>query len=272
MSLQLSMSSKNVKALRLSLVVTAVLSLIPISSYAVVDWEEGFEYANDAAFGAVWKHSCLGDPGISTLRPHRGSKSARQDFTTPGGCFMVRPLDARSDQLYTRWYMYMENFTVNSVGTKITRHEDSLPGYPGIWWAMLWGQPNMTANVEGIILDNGTQNTQNVSGGAIPQNQWVCIETYLSMGTPGVDDGIVRAWINGTQVMNKTNQRMRSATLNQRNGPDVKFGRVKMYTQLGYGVYYIDDYAVSRDARIGCTASPSGDTRAPLAPSNLSFR
>lgn len=261
------------------MVVTAILSLIPISSYAVVDWEEGSEYANDAAFGAVWEYSCLGNPGISSLRPHSGAKSTRQVFRGvsgvdpgAGGCFMIRPMNGRSDTVYTRWYMYMENFTVNSIGTKITRHEDTIPGYPGIWWVMLSGTPNISAAVEGVILNNGTQGTETVYGGAIPQNQWVCVETFLSMGTPGVSDGIVRAWVNGVQVLNKTNQRMRSATLNQRNGPDVKFGRVKMYTQHGLGVYYIDDYAVSRDARIGCTASPSGDRQAPHAPSNLSFR
>ncbi len=281
MSLQRPFSAGNVKALRLSWVVTAVLSLLPMPSYAVVDWTEGYEYANDAAFGAIWEYSCLGNPGISILRPYSGAKSARQVFRGSagidpgaGGCFMTRPMNGRSDTVYTRWYMYMENFTVNHIGTKISRHEDTLPGYPGIWWSMPFGVPRLAAGIEGVIRDNGVLDTDVVyADSLVPQNQWVCIETYLSMGTPGVDNGIVRAWINGTQVMNKTNQRMRQAILNQRNGPDVKFGRIKMYTQHGVGTIYIDDYAVSPDARIGCaSASIPGDTTRPAQPQILSIK
>lgn len=262
--------------LRKFIVFVSVL-LCSSPAYATIDWEEGFEYANDAAFGAVWEYSCLGNPGISTLRPYGGTKSARQSFTGhvgvnpgAGGCFMTRNLGGRSDTVYTRWYMYMENFTVDYVGTKITRHEDSVPGLPGVWWTLPFGNVNLAAAVEGIILDSGAQDTQHVYGGVVPQNQWVCIETFLSMGTPGVDNGITRAWINGVQILDKTNQRMRSATLNQTNGPNTKFGRIKLYTQHGVGVYYIDNYAVSRDARIGCSGTPPPvDTTAPTAPSSL---
>ena len=266
------MSAGNKQVLILSMVATAILSLLPISSYATVDWNERFEYASDTEFGTVWSHSCLGNPGISTARPFTGAKSVKEVF--PGGCYMERDLPVRSNTLYTRFYMYMENFTVDSTGTKITRHEDSVAGYPGFWWGMPYGQPNLSVSVEGIISNSGVLITENIHGGPIPQNQWVCIETRITMSTPGVDNGIVQAWINGTQVMNKTNQRMRSATLNQRNGPNVQIGRAKLYTQLGKGIIYYDDYAVSRDARIGCSGggSTTSDLTPPATPTGATVR
>ena len=270
------MPAGNKKGLVLSLVVTAALSLLPISAHATVDWTEGFEYADDTAFGKVWAYSCLGNPGISTSRPHSGSKSAKLVYKGvagvdpgAGGCFMDRYLPAKSDTLYTRFYMYMENFTVNSTGTKV-EFSGQEGAYPSFWWSFLNGNTNLAVGVQGIILDNGTQSTVNVSGGIVPQNQWVCVELRITMSSPGVDNGILQQWINGTQTLNKTNQRMRAATLNQLNSPTAQFQLVRIYTQHGWGTIYYDDYAVSRDARIGCSGSvPAGDTTPPAPPTGM---
>jgi hypothetical protein len=280
MRIHRSMSAGNKRTLSLSLVVTAVLSLFPISAHATVDWTEGFEYASDTAFSAVWDSSCLGNPGISTDRAFSGSKSVKLVYQGiagvdpgAGGCFVDRYLPAMSDTLYTRFYMYMDNFTVNSVGTKVTLQGQN-GAYPGFWWEFPNGASSMGVYVQGIILDNGVQDTVIVYGGTIPQNQWVCVELRLTMSTPGVDNGIMQQWINGTQTMNVTNQRMRAATLNQLNSPSAQFQFVRLYTQHGWGTIYYDDYAVSRDARIGCSGSPAptGNTTPPAPPTGLVVR
>lgn len=280
MRIQRSMSAGNKGALLLSLVGTAILSLLPISAHATVDWTEGFEYANDTAFGAVWSASCLGNPGISTDRAFSGSKSVKLVYRGAvgvdpgaGGCFMDRYLPAKSDTLYTRFYIYMENFTIDQTGTKTT-FQGQEGAYPSFWWGWNWGTPTLAVGVQGVILDNGVQDTQVVYGGTTPQNQWVCVELRTTMSSPGVDNGIVQQWINGTQTMNKTNQRMRSATLNQLNSPTAQFQLARIYTQHGWGTIYYDDYAVSRDARIGCSGSPAptGDITPPATPGGLLVR
>jgi len=259
------------------MVATAVLSLVPISSHAKVDWNDSFEYANDASLGAVWEYSCLGNPGVSTDRAFSGSKSLKETFRGTagvdpgaGGCFLNRYLPAASDTMYNRFYMYMQNFTVNSTGTKTTANGPN-GFYPSIWWILDFGAPNLGAHVQGIILDNGSQGTQRLPGGNIPQNQWVCVETRATMSSPGVDNGIVQQWINGQPTINKTNQRMRAATLNQKNSPTAQFQVLTLYTQHGVGTIYYDDYAVSRDARIGCSGSPApaSDTTPPTPPSGV---
>ena len=264
---------QTLKGLMIGVVLFCVFWAVP--AYATIDWNEGFEYANDAAFGVVWEHSCLGNPGISTDRAHSGSKSAKLTYRGSvgvdpgaGGCFVTRNLPAHSDTLYTRFWMYMDNFTVDSVQTKITLQGPS-GAYPSFWWSMNWGGPNLGINVQGIILDNGVLDTVNLFGGGIPQNQWACIETRITMSSPGVDNGIVQAWINGVPMINKTNQRMRAATVNQLNSPTAQFEFARLYTQHGRGNIYYDEYAISRDARIGCTGFPSSDSQAPLPPANL---
>jgi len=47
--------------------------------------------------------------------------------------------------------------------------------------------------------------------GLIERNRWYCIEQYLKMNTPGVKDGILRAWVDGQFAYEKTTWRWRSA-------------------------------------------------------------
>ena len=68
MRIQRSMSAGNKGALLLSLVGTAILSLLPISAHATVDWNEGFEYANaEFASGTI---TSKGPIALSTKGRH----------------------------------------------------------------------------------------------------------------------------------------------------------------------------------------------------------
>jgi len=45
--------------------------------------------------------------------------------------------------------------------------------------------------------------------GFIENNRWYCIEQYARMNTPGRNDGILRAWVDGRAAFEKTDIRMR---------------------------------------------------------------
>ena len=284
MRIQAIRSSRIKWPLIASLSITVGFLLFAIPSHATVDWTEGFEYANQSAMNAVWTgDACIADASVmtpSTTRAFSGSRSLRMNYNghqgiTPSyhSCAMSRRLAAPTEVLYARWYMYMENFTVNSPGTKIMA-QGPTQAYPSFWWVMLFGTPNFSVTPQGIVLADGTRTTVNLYGGAIPQNQWACLETRITMSSPGGADGIIQSWINGVQQQNITNQRMRGTEPigTPPNLPDAKFAFVRLYTQHGVGNIYYDDLAVSRDARIGCTASPPPDRQAPRAPSGFSFR
>jgi len=45
--------------------------------------------------------------------------------------------------------------------------------------------------------------------GYLENNRWYCIEQYAKMNTPGKNDGILRAWVDGRPAFEKTDVRMR---------------------------------------------------------------
>ena len=45
--------------------------------------------------------------------------------------------------------------------------------------------------------------------GYLRKNQWYCIEQYLKLNTPGVKDGILKAWIDRKPAFVKTDIRFR---------------------------------------------------------------
>ncbi len=286
MRIQAIRSSRIKWPLIASLSITVGFLLFAIPSHATVDWTEGFEYANQSAMNAVWTgDACIADASVmtpSTTRAFSGSRSLRMNYTghqgiTPSyhSCAMSRRLAAPTEVLYARWYMYMENFTVDATHTKVLKHTGS--SYSSDWWGFHWGGPALDTAVEGIILDNGSPDTQEHYGPSVPQNQWVCVETQEVMSSPGVDNGIIRMWINGVLGFQNLSTRMRAAVptlvspgtspqYNIYNLPTATFSEVVIYVQDGVGNIYLDDMAMSRDARIGCSGSTPVSTPTDVAP------
>ena len=53
---------------------------------------------------------------------------------------------------------------------------------------------------------------QNDYRGLLIDNRWTCVEQYVKMNTPMVNDGILRAWIDGRLAWEKTDLRFRDVT------------------------------------------------------------
>ncbi|MGI9242663.1 MAG: polysaccharide lyase [Verrucomicrobiales bacterium] len=84
--------------------------------------------------------------------------------------------------------------------------------------------------------------------GLLENNRWYCIEQYAKMNTPGENDGILRAWIDGKPAFEKTDVRMRDSR-------DLKIELIwfnlyhggKSAAKQDHHIY-IDDVVVSRAA------------------------
>jgi hypothetical protein len=63
------------------------------------------------------------------------------------------------------------------------------------------------ADMEGIYGD--VDLWQNDYRGYLEKNRWYCIEQYLQMNTPGQNDGILRAWVDGRLAYERTDWRWR---------------------------------------------------------------
>ncbi len=49
-------------------------------------------------------------------------------------------------------------------------------------------------------------------GGIVHQDQWYCIQGHVRMNTPGENDGVLQAWVDGKRVFSRTDLAFRRAT------------------------------------------------------------
>lgn len=90
--------------------------------------------------------------------------------------------------------------------------------------------------------------------GVFVQGTWYCVEQQITMNSVGAsqNDGILRAWVDGTQVMNKTTMQLDNAGNHpvQRVWWNVYHGGGTTAPQNMH--VYFDDIAISTTAQIGC--------------------
>jgi len=91
---------------------------------------------------------------------------------------------------------------------------------------------------------------QNDYRGYLERNRWYCIEQYLQMNTPGLQDGVMRVWIDGRLAWEKTDWRWRHIA-------DLKIEEIWMNvyhggtTPVGQDVHLYIDNVVIADEYIG---------------------
>jgi hypothetical protein len=162
--------------------------------------------------------------------------------------------------VYTRIYVFLDGFRAADVGSKMFYYGENK--YPNFWTEFIGSNNTFMLQMQGSVLTGAASQPKS---GTIPTGRWVCIEQRIAMNTPGVANGIYQTWVDGVQRHNLTNLLIQSAS------SDTKMKFTRLYRQHGFGAIYLDDYAISRDARIGCSGSTpsSGDTPAPLPPTGV---
>lgn len=100
------------------------------------------------------------------------------------------------------------------------------------------------ADMKGRYGSNWVWNSDGFAG--LENNRWYCIEQQARLNTPGKNDGLLRGWVDGRLVFEKTNVRMR----------DVATLKIEtVWLNLYYGGtwtapsdmhVYIDDVVISR--------------------------
>ncbi|MBK8271041.1 MAG: hypothetical protein IPK83_23105 [Planctomycetes bacterium] len=86
-----------------------------------------------------------------------------------------------------------------------------------------------------------------VDGGGLERNRWYCIEQFVRMNTPGQNDGTLRAWVDDSQVFERTDLRFRDT-------PELKIEKVWLDAYYGGKVtaardhtLYFDEMVISRE-------------------------
>ena len=262
-----------------------VLLCVSTTAHAAVDFDEGFEYVDNAAWlksGNWGASSCTAAQHtdimeISSTRAFSGSKSLKMTYVgnlgaTAFTCFIDRFFGGLHETTYQRVYLFLDNFTASNINTKLFTQGSHTKHYPNFWWGMFTSANTIRVSMEGTTLGSAA----NINGGNMPSGRWVCMETHVTLNTPGAADGIIQLWIDGEARINRNDIKMRNATevlINGTlpnanfNGPSARMQYVRYYRQHGVGTIYFDRFAAS-NSRIGCLGTAT-DTKPPAAPSNF---
>ena len=266
MRLHRSLSAGNKRTLLLSLVVTAVLSVLPISSHAAIFWDDEMESGNTGFGFPLTGANCAGFNAFTydSIQKVSGNGSVRLDYADGVDCggFTDRGFTATAD-LYTRFYIrFSPNWVTSPIMTKITRSDTS--GVNSNWWAMFWGSTNFAVTAQNVPVVGSSTNYY--SSFAFARGIWYCVETQEQLGTSGAANGVVRSWIDGVQVQNVTGVQFRQP------GDNSLYVNKRMYRQEGTGSIWYDRMAVG-NSRIGCLGSvPASDSTPPTPPVGLTVR
>ena len=136
----------------------------------------------------------------------------------------------------------------------------------GAWDNQTHGTPaNGCSSSNGLACGTG-------SGGQFVNDRWYLIEMFVKMNTPGVADGEIKGWVDGTLSYNKPNMKwrlvghdnlhVRTAWLNVHSGGE--FGGLCQTSHVD-----LDQMVIATQAPVGPLA---GNTPAPLPPSNLTVQ
>ena len=282
-------SAGNIRPFLLFLVITVVLSLLPMLSHAAVFWDDEMEQGN-TNFSAAYMLSTLipnGNMAYDTSVKFSGNGSIRLNY--PANCLQGPTTGSQcgggitrqfppSLSVYKRVYFRMSGAGPNTTAdgkfktstgafTKLMKGQsDIVDGLTARhWWTMgCCGSKNFMITME--YVPNNTSATNAYSNITFQDNRWYCIETHEAMNTPGVANGVAEAWVDGVKVLTQT------AVMWQRVGTNHKWKDFSIIRQEGMGNLWFDRFAAG-DTRIGCSGSiPQGDTAPPTIPSGVSAR
>lgn len=199
--------------------------------------------------------------GTASVRYDYGSECLIVGDTNPCGGFVDRGFPPTTNK-WTRFYMRLSpGFQVHTVQTKMMRSDTN--GIVSMWWGFLWAAPQWTVQTQQVPPGQ----TQNVyTGFYFNTGQWYCVEMHEQLNTPGVANGILESWVDGQQVLSRSDIMYRAA------GDNSLFVNNRLFRQGGMGSIWKDRVAVG-DQRIGCSSStPKGDTTPPASPTGLAVR
>lgn len=263
---------------------------------AALPFTETFEAMDTSYPNGWWDTSCTGgswpnssNPGLSTTRAFAGAHSMKYHYgghqahhmgTRPslglpewplsGGCSGGKQFVPTTD-LWLTWAEFIEpGFEIDEIGTKSIQVGFLADGQWGYaWYTYMWGSRALTFDPY-IRMPSGNFDTVNLGlNYTVPTGRWVCLESHLTVNTPGQANGIMTFFAEGQQRANYTNLEWGNTVLNKPY-QDMKFKFIGIYVQDGMGDLYRDNLTVSA-TRVGCGSGSGGDTTAPAPPRGLTL-
>lgn len=231
--------------------------LLPGQVLATTYWDDELE-SGDTGYTLPGDGSMSFDTsrkfsGNGSLKLHYDS-SCYPDGPSQCGGFMDRSFTP-TNHLFIRFYFYLpSSFTVGNTETKMLTILPTGSTTYDILWEMLNGNMELSASMVRAL--DGQQEIHDATG-SIPTDQWVCFQLEQQLNTIGSANGIVRAWMDGVQVLNHTNM-----TVLVSGDSNTHFLEThRFFRQVGLGDLWYDKFAVG-DAQIPCVGGGGGGSTA----------
>ena len=226
---------------------------------------------------------------------HSGSKSMRVRFSSDEQIGGADATFSDQNHIFTRFYDYYHTNFDFGFGMKIQRIRSFNPVSAINNFDMVlvsWGSP--TSGSYDFSGTNGMQAISlNYNGGPVEwtpadanfgfqRSRWYCVETEVKLNDPGSSNGLVKIWVDGNLIAQKSNLNIRgnlSAGLNNvmfggwySNGAA---GRNPQPNPSPVSNRFVDDIAVGTE-RIGCESGGGGSggdgsNQPPSTPGGLRF-
>ena len=207
-----------------------------------------------------------------------GSKSVKASFNAPMGDGTVKPSLYHNVPLTNHMFMRaalhrnaaFQTCAFNN-STKMIRFRGNNQGPGGGYPVVMIIQQSLGYR---ISVEGGYGMGSVVyPGGPTVGAAWEQVEMEVKFNTPGVADGIIRFWVNGTLYIERLNLQLRGPTPTSVNGQGIvnpstyRFDTAQIYIQCGSGNIWYDRIAVG-DTRIGPvqSTSASADSTPPARP------
>lgn len=252
--------------------------VIPGPSYAEIFFDSDFELGGSYDWAANgWNDfGTASSPGslmsMSTDRAFTGSRSLKLTYDNINGSTqrpsIYRNFAVNQKHIFARFAHRQDpGWQLSSNGgTKMIRWRTE-DGYPILWIYNKWG--NYAFDMEGPYDRGG--NWIWYCNRAPSQTSWDQVEIEYKLNDPGVSNGLVRMWVNGTLCIESLNHQFIGPTptsIGLSNLPNPSTGTLRttqVYLQSGLGTIYYDRLAVG-NTRIGATKSTSADSTPPASP------
>ena len=187
------------------------------------------------------------------------------------------------EELYARYYTYYAEDFCDQEGSEGYRGKS--PGFDGTYDIEGWGgKPNSDGTQgwscrsasSGRSIDEGVQlgfyayevKTGEYDYGQtlhfdrhIPAGQWVCVEQYIKLNTPGQKDGVARAWINGELVFEKTDYLWRNTDKIKIYSYWIDYYRGGKQPASHDHHIYLDNLVIATGKRVGLYTPPVSRSR-----------
>ena len=260
--------------------------MIPSSSHAAIFFDSDFELegGNDWAANEWNDFGQAPAPGtfmsMTNEQAFTGSRSLRLSFDNINGSTqrpsIYRNMPAGNKHIFVRFAFRLDPaFQLSSNGgTKLIRWR-ATDGYPILWIMNKWN--SYAFDMEGPY--DRTGNWILYCNRAPSRTSWDQVEIEYKLNDPGVSNGLLRMWVNGTLCVESLNHQFIGPTptsvgLSGLSNPSTStLLTTQVYLQSGNGKMFYDRLAVG-NTRIGPTksTSTSADSTAPASPQGFQVR